>query len=468
VRGNLKLDTGTLTYKDLQAMRALASAMLTASLTTGAMDLAGLKDLSQATNAREYIERVAQESVIKGGVQAGVGTTLYGGDLGQNLLNGLRDSAVDTLGADLATQIGEAARNNKLDDVSRMIAHAALGGAMAAADGKDAASGALGAVVGEITADALGRELKEKLNNGSMTAKDVESWIGRGVDISKLAAGIAAAAAGLDVNTAAQTGGNAAQNNSLKSLLTAIYVVIIGKGNLIDGLASIGRGDDPLSKALNGAIVGGVKLAADAYPQETQFVLELLGKAGGLVDATVTYFDKKSGGYISTTWSSIPKDDRDAILGLVTVVTLDTNAIKKVAGLKQTAVGVKQAEYAASAARKAETVAALPKEIVALSEANIRNSGITVLGSYPGYIEKATANNASYFSIGKAWDKLTDAQREAANFHFLDIISSRGDKVYLSTNVKNVIENTALWKEIQYLTTQKGYKIGKGGMVLHK
>jgi len=90
---------------------------------------------------------------------------------------------------------------------------------MAAADGKDAASGALGAVVGEITAQELSRVLKGKLQSGDITQQDVESWMDRGVDIAKLTAGMAAAIAGGDVNTAAQTGGNAAEHNVLPLII---------------------------------------------------------------------------------------------------------------------------------------------------------------------------------------------------------------------------------------------------------
>lgn len=85
---------------------------------------------------------------------------------------------------------------------------------MAAADGKDAASGALGGVVGEVAAEALSKDLKNKIFTGKIEPQDIQSWVNLGVDLSKLAAGLAAAATGGDVNTAAQTGGNAAQNNA--------------------------------------------------------------------------------------------------------------------------------------------------------------------------------------------------------------------------------------------------------------
>lgn len=134
-----------------QAMRALASAMLTASLTTGVnAELAKIDGVKEAVKATGWAGQAAQSTLVTGTVQAGVGTALYGGDLGQNLLTSLRGAAVDALGAEAAGKIGAAFKDGKIDKTAQLIAHAALGGAMAAADGKDAASGAVGAVVGEV------------------------------------------------------------------------------------------------------------------------------------------------------------------------------------------------------------------------------------------------------------------------------------------------------------------------------
>ena len=42
-------------------------------------------------------------------------------------------------------------------------------------------------------------------------------------------------------------------------------------------------------------------------------------------------------------------------------------------------------------------------ELQTLAEANITGSGKTVLGHYPGYIEKAQGMGASYFDVGSPW-----------------------------------------------------------------
>lgn len=202
-----------------QGMRALASAMLTASLITGAnAGLAKIDGLKDAVKAGDWAGKAAQDTLVTGTVQAGVGTALYGGDLGQNLLDGLRGAAVSSLGAKAANEIGEAAANGNLDYVAHKIAHAALGGAMAAANGQDAASGALGGVVGEVAGELVQTWLRGKLSdpNGSQVTKaEEDALIALGVNLAKLAGGMAAALVGMDVNTAAMTGGNAAQNNAI-------------------------------------------------------------------------------------------------------------------------------------------------------------------------------------------------------------------------------------------------------------
>lgn len=99
-----------------------------------------------------------------------------------------------------------------------------------------------------------------------------------------------------------------------------------------------------------------------------------------------------------------------------------------------------------------------------MAERNIRNTGKTVLGPYNPesvrYITKAEAKNASYFDLGKHWDDLTDTQRQAANFHFLDKIAAAGDQVYLSVPKQKIVRGTWLAREIEYLTKP----ISEGGL----
>lgn len=103
----------------------------------------------------------------------------------------------------------------------------------------------------------------------------------------------------------------------------------------------------------------------------------------------------------------------------------------------------------------------LPARIQKLALRNVTNSGETVLGSYvsqtEGYIGLARERGESYFDIGDAWGELSDAQRTAAIISFLDAISDRGDDVLLSVPKADIVPGTALAKEIEYLTGEKGY-----------
>lgn len=65
-----------------------------------------------------------------------------------------------------------------------------------------------------MAAEALRKDLQDKFLTGKVEPKDILSCVDRGVNISKLMAGLAAAFSGLEVNTAATTGGNAAENNA--------------------------------------------------------------------------------------------------------------------------------------------------------------------------------------------------------------------------------------------------------------
>lgn len=103
-------------------------------------------------------------------------------------------------------------------------------------------------------------------------------------------------------------------------------------------------------------------------------------------------------------------------------------------------------------------------EILALSEKNITESGITILGRFqapPGqmnYIEKATVGKyegASYFDLGDMW---TPVEGKAANLHFLDVVGGRGDKMIFSTPKGQIQAGTSLDMEVKYLKENFGYE----------
>jgi filamentous hemagglutinin len=181
-----------------------------------------------------------QFGAIHAATSATVGTVINGGNYAENLGSAFQSAAIGVLGKQAALKLGQAYRDGDLNYVTHKIAHAALGGALAAGTGGDAVSGAIGGVVGEIAAEELtARFLQSQLENPeslrNLTLEkqaelraDTEQLRELGVDFSKLAAGVAAALAGRDVNDAAGSAENAARNNAV--MVLPIMLELIDKG----------------------------------------------------------------------------------------------------------------------------------------------------------------------------------------------------------------------------------------------
>jgi Pretoxin HINT domain len=93
-----------------------------------------------------------------------------------------------------------------------------------------------------------------------------------------------------------------------------------------------------------------------------------------------------------------------------------------------------------------------------LAESHITSSGDTVLGHFPGYVDKAKRLGASYFDIGPVWNTLSATQRWHANTHFLDVIAARGDRVLLSVPKYNIRPGSILEDEVSHLINNRGYQ----------
>lgn len=90
--------------------------------------------------------------------------------------------------------------------------------------------------------------------------------------------------------------------------------------------------------------------------------------------------------------------------------------------------------------------------------------GKTVLGSHPHYLNLADELGARRFNIPPhIWEKMTPAQRWAANTKFLDRMIARGDQIILSNSGHAAQRGTSFFKEIQYLLG-KGYKLSDDGL----
>jgi filamentous hemagglutinin len=261
------------------SIRGLLTSMVAAGLTVHLSDMAGIgADLPVTAPLADRIVQELQRNLIRATVRAGVSTAIEGGRLDEALIDNLRLAASDTLGTVVAQEIGSAYRTGKIDVTSQLIAHAALGCAAGAIASGDCGAGAAGAFAGEVAAklqiqqwseskleqyaSLQGRQLTPEeaaVFRASLEA-DFRAFKEQGVDIARLAGGLAAALTGGDVDTGANAGGNAAANNS--------FALEGAAAGCVAGAAAAGVGCLPGIGA--GAVAG---LAVDA-------VVIILGVAG--------------------------------------------------------------------------------------------------------------------------------------------------------------------------------------------
>ena len=103
-----------------------------------------------------------------------------------------------------------------------------------------------------------------------------------------------------------------------------------------------------------------------------------------------------------------------------------------------------------------------------LAAAETVKRGITVLGKMKDYLRVADELAAKRFSIPmKIWEKMTQAERWAANTKFLDRAIARGDDIILSNSAFKAEAGSTFAREIEYMV-EKGYKIAEDGMSLIK
>lgn len=456
------------TLADLGAdatLRALVGSMLTAGLTQGVLNVAQIDAVTPGATLGQNFANAAQRNLIMAAIKIGVQTTVEGQPLDQSLISALRLAAADTLGASVATEIGKAVHGGEINKAAQLIAHAALGCATGTISAGDCAGGAVGGVSGEVaaelfvtkwTASVLSRAQSGELNREQLAA-EIASLDSNAINIAALTGGLMAALVGGDVNAGSSAGSNAAENNLLCAGLCvaaivlaagAIYATAVGDGNPLDGLEKIGSGNDPLSLAMASGIEASISLSMEHFPEQTLATLGVLEAIGETSDLIVGYVDASTGKYVSENWNKLPEATRNQIRGgaLLASFAIPAGTVGKLTKLR-----------AASIAEGLVPDVISPT-IKGLSEANIANTGETILGSFPGYINKANSRGASYFDIGGAWNDLTPTQRWEANVNFLDRIAEKSDIVNLSLPKSSIDPNSYLAKEVEYLVSQKGYK----------
>jgi filamentous hemagglutinin family protein len=127
----------------------------------------------------------------------------------------LKNSAINTVGANLAKDIGKSygidSFNQGIESMdywTHKALHAGLGCAISSAKGGDCGSGAAGAAIGEMIAESYTKSQGERLITDSDDVQNEAKLIGR------LGAIFTAQAANLDVNDAYDTSSNAIENNN--------------------------------------------------------------------------------------------------------------------------------------------------------------------------------------------------------------------------------------------------------------
>ena len=189
-------------------VKAMVTAMVTAGVLQGLNTSLGIEKV----NAQSSFPEQLQKNLINQSTSTVLNHAIYGGDLQQQLEQSLKNAFIDTGAAQGANLIGNMKVQGDLDAFTHKLAHAIAGCAAGAARANDCSSGALGAVVGELSAELYGGDR----SNDSI---DQPGFKTDTVNFARMMAGIAVAITGGDaeaINLAAAAGGNAAENNYLK------------------------------------------------------------------------------------------------------------------------------------------------------------------------------------------------------------------------------------------------------------
>ena len=247
----------------LETLTSLAGTMLTAGLTTGLTEAAGLG--TELLNTAPLADRVSQDiaqGVIAVGVDTAVSTVVEGQDLGDALLGSLRSEAAAILGENVAQEIGAAVENGDMDTAGQLIAHAALGCVTGLIGSDDCASGAGGAVIGEAAALIYEQQIDGWLadaQDGTLSIDEITDQLDAmkdaGVDIARLASGFSVGMAGGNVDVASGAGANAAENNVFWLIPVLIFTLeAVDKALLAHDAAKLAEaalsGNDELASQL--------------------------------------------------------------------------------------------------------------------------------------------------------------------------------------------------------------------------
>ncbi|NLQ24597.1 DUF637 domain-containing protein [Shewanella sp. S-1] len=256
------------------SLRSLATSMVTAGVVNDlindvGVDFFGKVNPDAALLSKDTLVSLgnqATQAVVRATVTAGLSTVIQGRsleDFGDSFTASLKSTGINTLGEYMASSIGKAYRAGDINNVMRYLAHAGSGCVLGLASSsagttngnaqESCITGAGGAVAGEATADIYKAQKLEQfgkeqtqlvegfkaagLSNAQIEAvflsdsaqnyfnARVAEFSAAGVDLAKLSGGLSALVAGGDVNLAALSAENAAQNNAFFLIPIALMLL---------------------------------------------------------------------------------------------------------------------------------------------------------------------------------------------------------------------------------------------------
>ncbi|MFZ3621159.1 hemagglutinin repeat-containing protein [Leclercia barmai] len=212
------------------------------------------KALRETSEYKMAMEKYGTGSTIQRGIQAA--TAALQGLAGGNMAGALAGAAAP----ELAYAIGHRSGLREDDVAGKAIAHAILGGAVAALQGNSAAAGAAGAAAGELAAKAIAGVLYPDVKDLSKLSEEQKQTVSA---LATISAGMAGGLAGDSTAGAAAGAGagkNAVENNALNDKDKKFPILDIRPGWLKPGI--IDEDGDPLGAG--GGIAKGGKVSPSA------------------------------------------------------------------------------------------------------------------------------------------------------------------------------------------------------------
>lgn len=256
------------------------------------------------------------EGALDGAISSGLSSAVYGTDFLEGFSSSLVNTVVNLTLADVQFEIGELGLEE--GSFQHALLHGLAGCAAAEATGASCAAGAAGGIAQSLyagTTDEIGRHL------------NAEEHTNTAEFIGALAGFLFSSGEAENVNVAALVAESGFENNALcggvciAALLAAGYVFLSGGGDPIEGLQTIGRGEDLLSELAAAGTEKGIAFASSHFPEETAAVIEAMVAAGEVANVAITYVDDATGNTISGTWNELPTGVQDAIKGGAIVAT---------------------------------------------------------------------------------------------------------------------------------------------------